>query len=295
MRALRAVWLLTLALAAGCRPTAPPPAPDPAPAALQMESDGNGPPLVLLGGGTDRPDAFAPHARLLATDFRVLRPLALRTERIRNQEPLPPGYSIRTESAALGLALDRLGVLGPVDLVGLSFGALVALDFALEHPDRIRSLVLTEPPAFCAVPPDELRADAQMRAMIELTRTLGPADEPTDDQLVQFLARLGRGTDAPPAPGQPGRADWDARRAALRVLAAVANHTDNPQRLRVFRRPVLIVTGANTVPFHRRINDRLAASLPAANRLELPGGHRASVTAPNDFVAKLRKFLATLI
>lgn len=296
MRRTTTCCLLLCSLAGGCGKTAPAgagaPTGEPTLPALQTFEDGQGPPLVMLGGGTDGAAAFAPHARALAQDFRVVRPQSLRLERAQANQPLPPGYSIKTESAALAGALDRLGVAGRVDLVGHSFGALVALDFALDRPDRVRTLVLIEPPAFWVVPPEELRADTEMRGMVELVRTFGPADEPTDDQFVRFQARLGRGGAKPLAPGEPGGEEWAARRAALRGLSAVANHADDPARLNGLRVPVLIVTGRDTVAFHRRINDILAASLPVVERVELLGGHRAPDTARDEFVAKLRAFLA---
>ncbi|MBC7676775.1 MAG: alpha/beta fold hydrolase, partial [Rhodoferax sp.] len=38
----------------------------------------------------------------------------------------------------------------PIDVIGHSFGATVALRMALERPDLVRSLVLIEPPLFAA-------------------------------------------------------------------------------------------------------------------------------------------------
>jgi pimeloyl-ACP methyl ester carboxylesterase len=185
MRATVAFWLLMFFLAVGCQEAStheqevPPQEP-----ALRTFIEGHGPPLVMLGGATEGATAFAPHAAGLAKDYRVVRPQSLRIERARGKQPLPPGYSIRSESAALARSLDQLGILEPVDLIGHSFGALVALDFALDHPDRVRTLVLAEPPAFWVVPPEEFRADEEMRGMVELLRTFGPAGEPTDQQVV---------------------------------------------------------------------------------------------------------------
>ena len=246
----------------------------------------------MLGGGTPGAEEFAPHARVLASEFRVVRLQTLNVDRAERGQPLPTGYSLKLESAAMARALGELHLDGPIDIVGHSFGALVALDFALDHPDRVRTLVLAEPPAFWAVGREELMATPDMRAMVELSRELDPVRDPSDQQLVRFRCILGSCGMTAPAAAAPGRDDWMARRAALRGLSAVANHVDEASRLSAFQHPVLIVTGAATVSFHRRINDILAAALPRAERAELPGGHGAVATAQDAFVTALRAFLA---
>ena len=97
---------------------------------LQAFSEGEGPPIIMLGGGTFGAAAFAPHAKILAKQFRVVRLQALNVEKSQEKEQLPPGYSVKLESAAMTRALDELGITTPIHLVGQSFGALIALDFA---------------------------------------------------------------------------------------------------------------------------------------------------------------------
>jgi pimeloyl-ACP methyl ester carboxylesterase len=132
------------------------------PIALPFFSEGQGPTLVMLGGGTTGAASLAPHAQELAKDFRVIRLRTLNIDRAQKAQPLPTGYSIKVESNAMARSLDQLCLTGPVNVVGHSLGALVALDFALDHPDRVRTLVLSEPPAFWVVPPDEFRASVEM-------------------------------------------------------------------------------------------------------------------------------------
>lgn len=263
-----------------------------APAYLQAMLEGRGSPLVMLGGGTVGAAEFEPHAHVLADDYRVIRLETLNVERSQTHEPLPSGYSIRTESAAMARTLDRLPIDRPVDLVGHSLGALVALDYALDHPHRIHTLTLMEPPAFWVVPAAELQQSADMRTMIELTRELRPDRAPTDDQLTRFRCALGKCVERPPRDDVASWQDWEKRRAALRGLSAAAEHTDDPERLKTLRRPVLIITGTQTVSFHRRINDLLASHLPLVERVELPGGHGAPSSAPDTFIAELKAFLS---
>ena len=253
--------------------------------------EGSGSPLVLLGGGTRGSAEFAPHVPLLTRKFRVIRVQTLNIARAQDRSPLPSGYSVKAESVALSESLQRIGLTSPVDLAGHSFGALVALDYALDHPDRVFSLTLAEPPAFWVVPTSELHATKDMRMMFELCLTLQPTIEPTDDQLLRFLCALGSCGLKPPAQSDAGWQEWAFRRSALRGLSAVATHTDNIDRLRRFNRPVLIVTGSETVSFHRRIDEILATQFPTAERLELPGGHGAVVSAPQQFVRGLTEFV----
>lgn len=58
---------------------------------------------------------------------------------------VPENYSLRRETQLLADSLAKSPVEGPLDLVGHSAGAQLALDFALDHADRVRSLILIEP------------------------------------------------------------------------------------------------------------------------------------------------------
>jgi pimeloyl-ACP methyl ester carboxylesterase len=263
-----------------------------APLALRAFTDGTGPSLVMLGGGTAGVTGFASHAADLATDFRVIRLQTLNVECAETQYALPSGYSIKAESRAMSAALDVIAPTERLDLIGHSFGALVALDFALDHQERVRSLVLSEPPAFWVVPNDEFRTSPDMQHMTALVRQFSPTHEPTDAQLVEFLRALGDYDTSAPATNDPRSAQWLRTRHCLRGLSAVPDHIDEVERLKSFRRPVLLITGANSPRFHRRINELLAAHLPLVERAELPGGHSAVNTARSESLVRVRSFLA---
>lgn len=84
--------------------------------------------------------------------FTVANPLARESTVVlydlrghgRSERP-PTGYTVDDMVADLDALLDALG-LGdrPVELVGTSFGGLLALAFAIAHPERVRGLALID-------------------------------------------------------------------------------------------------------------------------------------------------------
>jgi pimeloyl-ACP methyl ester carboxylesterase len=54
------------------------------------------------------------------------------------------GYTMEDSVADLTGLLDALDIAGPVHLIGNSYGGTIALDFAVEHPERVASMVLIE-------------------------------------------------------------------------------------------------------------------------------------------------------
>ena len=79
-------------------------------------------------------------------------------------------------------------------------------------------------------------------------------------------------------------------RNSLRGLYTVGDYDDDPARLRGLTMPALIVTGAQTVSFHRAINESLLRMLPRAEALELGAGHNSPAADPDHFVSKWQRF-----
>jgi pimeloyl-ACP methyl ester carboxylesterase len=256
--------------------------------AMRIERTGHGPPVVLIGGGLTGWASWEPHAERLAATREVIRLQLLSVQYGLEDRPLPDGYSIRAESRALAAALDAAEVTGPVDLAAWSYGALVALDFALDHPERVRTLTLIEPPALWTLP-DHGSALPDVRELEALTRVV-EGDDVSIDALVTFLNTVALVPPGVKPDSLPQWESWVRHRRSLRANTAPFVHSDDPARLRAFPRPVLLVTGEGTSPFLRAVHDTLAATLPDARVLELPGGHAPHLVAMDAFLEALAAF-----
>lgn len=112
---------------------------------VHYKEQGSGPALVLLHNSAMWQGVWDDWAPLLAGRFRVIRP------------DLPgfgatgptaaQDYSMDTLTEFVGDFLDALS-LREADIVGLSLGGQIAWRFALDHPERVRSLVLLNPTGY---------------------------------------------------------------------------------------------------------------------------------------------------
>jgi pimeloyl-ACP methyl ester carboxylesterase len=257
---------------------------------LRMQSDisGAGAPLVVIGGGLTGWASWKPLLPRLTPGRRVIVVQPINVEFGLESRPLPADYSVRMESGALKTTLDSLAVNTPVDLIAWSFGALATLDFVLSHPERVRSVVLIEPPALWVLP-DHGRAHQEVARLEKLVPS--PAAEVTEEMLESFLGLAGfvpPGGSARKLPQWPG---WIGFRRSLRNTPALFAHSDELSRVRNFNRPVLLATGTGTSPFLRDVIDTLGAAFPRARVIEMPAGHAPHLVSPDRFFGELKAFL----
>ena len=114
----------------------------PAGASVSYERYGSGPPLVLVHGG------FSDHH----TNWEFVRPffekqftVSAVARRGRGETDATHGHSLHDEGRDVVAVIRKLGQ--SIFLLGHSYGAQVALLAAAEIPDRVRKLVLYEPPS----------------------------------------------------------------------------------------------------------------------------------------------------
>jgi len=111
-------------------------------ATIHVRAGGSGPDTVLLHGYGETGDMWAPMAAALAPERRLIVP-DLRGLGLSSKPP--GGYDKKTQAGDLAGVLDTLGA-GQADLVAHDIGNMVAFQFAAQHPDRVRRLVLIDAP-----------------------------------------------------------------------------------------------------------------------------------------------------
>lgn len=251
---------------------------------LEHDQTGEGdPPLVLLPGGLTGWDSWLPLLPALAARRRVVR-----VQPITNAEGMAGRtgdgtYDAAVERESIGRTLEVVGV-EDMHLVGWSNGGRMALDFALAHPERIRTLTMIEPAAWWLVADTDESARRFAAFIIDCGgRELGAED------VEAFLRGAGVGgpdTDFKALP------QWDFWLSCRQVLSwcdeklarSAEAGIEGFERLDV---PVLLVRGRATAPWLRGVADVLAAGLPDATVVDLDGGHACLLESPDDFVAAL--------
>ncbi len=254
---------------------------------MQAEITGSGNPLVLVPGGLTGWASWEPHTKKLSKKRTVIRVQLIPVQYGLENRPLPSDYSINMESSALAATLDSLRYTAPLDVVGWSYGALTALDYALDHPDRIRTLTLIEPPAMWVLHATGRFDEAAQEEAAFFQAYHGDI---TEEMLAAFLQHAGLVRPGTSAREMPQWNDWVPFRQSLRANPYAVSHKDEGQRLKNFQAPTLLVKGTGSTAFLHRIIEGLSENMPQARVVEFPGGHAPHIVSMDAFLEALEQF-----
>ncbi len=251
---------------------------------------GSGTPVVVIPGLQGRWEWLRPGVEALAERHRVVA-YSLCDERASGFDcDASAGFDNYVRQ--LDAVFDRAG-LGSAVLVGVSYGGLIALEYAARRPGRVSDLVLAS-----ALSPDWV-PDARARFYLRAPRLLSPlfaATAPSrlgaeikaafphlGDRVRFALGQTVRVTRAPMCPSLM------ARRIRWAQAHAFAN-------LETIAAPALVVTGEpgldRVVPID--VSRRMLARMPAARHVVLNRtGHLGIVTRPRRFVEVVDAWLGT--
>jgi 3-oxoadipate enol-lactonase len=250
---------------------------------VYCETAGDGPPVILTHDGLAHRESWDAQFPAWSADYRVAR--WDRRGYGRSDQPEIEYSSADDLAWVAGHVADS-----PAVLVGSSFGALVSIRCALDHPQLVAGLVLVGP----------------IVTGLDFTE--------------HFLTRGGRGFPGPDATLTEHLAYWCetdpwfiawhsvAARQRLRELLAANPHNLRPKaaleraagepllgRLGEIPVPTLVVSGEDDIPDVHAHSGALAAGIQDAERVVLSGsGHLPHVEVPDAFNTTVLGFLAEL-
>lgn len=254
-------------------------------ARIYYEVEGSGEPVILIHAGIANLRMWDAEVAALRDDYRLIR---YDTRGYGRTETDAVPFSNREDISALLDHLDERSA----HVVGLSRGGMIALDYAIESPERVRSLVVAAGGVGGYESPED--ADA---SVFEVADNLVDAKdwEGIADWETAYWAD---------GPGQPtGRVDpavhaqvhgWILTNYRAEKEEGVPQPLDPPAvgRLSELQSPLLVMIGTVDEPGTRDACRHLAASVPGA-RLEVFEGaaHMLNLEQPERFHALLRQFL----
>lgn len=254
---------------------------------MQYKISGNGTPILLVPGGLTGWISWAPHSKILSENHTVIIVQLLNVQYGLDNRMLPEDYSVITESESLAETLDSLDYRTPIDIVGWSFGAFTALQYSLDHQERVRTLTLIEPPAMWVLRSNGIFDKPTQKEMNFFLTLHGNI---TEDMLADFLEHAGFTQPGQSARDLPQWNKWIDFRLSLRNSPAVAAYRDNIKRLQKFQVPTLLVKGTGSSVWLHQIIDVLAQNIPHSRVVEFPGGHAPHIVSQNDFMRELAMF-----
>jgi pimeloyl-ACP methyl ester carboxylesterase len=242
---------------------------------LPVAVAGEGAPVILLHGWTLDHRMWVPQIEGLMSELQLIMP----DRRGCGRATAPPDMAHEADDViaiADALAIDSFA------LVGLSRGAVVALDVACRFGSRLTGLVVSGAPLPALVPREEL-------IDLDRFRALAAAGDMATLR-AEWAGHPLMATHSPEAGALTAAmlADYDGRD----LLVASDPPGFPAEVLELLPMPVLSMTGAHDTPWRRACARALAAVAPRARHVEIAqAGHLANADNPDGFNAAVASFL----
>lgn len=255
---------------------------------------GDGPPLLILQGGSGNADGSEDLANQLSGDFTVI------TYDRRGLSRSTPIQAERYDIASHAADAARLiGALSdkPVFAFGSSIGALIGLELTAHHGAHVRTLIAHEPPVLQLLP--EVEREEALRRHTEVLETFQQDGIPVAMKLMVALSGVDINDREPEVPAAALAADpqiaalrfTDLRHFLTFDVPAVTRYQPDIAAFHAAGSRIIPAVGSSspaTMPYH--CATALAAAL-GVSVAEFPGGHSGYILRPKAFAAKLTELL----
>lgn len=251
--------------------------------AVHVEDSGSGPTILCLHGIGSSSASFAPQRDGLADEFRIL---AWDAPGYGRSADIDPGLDLNGYADAAAAVVEQYADGGPVHVLGMSWGGVIAVRLASRHPHLLRSLVVADSSRGSAADADKARAMRERAAQLAeqgndaFAAARGPrlVSSSAPDALVDHVVATMRDAIRLPGYGQ-----------AAEVMAA----TDLTTELAKIDLPTLVLCGDQDRVTGVAESQAIAGGIPDAVFVTLRGaGHLANQESPEAFNAWLSSFVS---
>lgn len=262
---------------------------------LNYREEGRNAPVVMVHGATCDHRIWELQREAVAASYRYLAP----DQRYFGATPWGDRggrYSLATHAADLAAFLRGLAV-GPVHLVGWSYGGGIALNLAVRQPELVKSLFLYEPTTIRTVVTDP----AALQAIAEDYQGAAPAlaafqaNDPAGAirLLTEWTHNLPAGAFAAAIPAWVRQICQENARTLPLLFAAPPPPPLTCAQLGRLRCPVAVAKGRQTRLFLNILADTVHRCIPGAQLLVIERAtHGGPYQNPAAFNAALLTFLA---
>jgi pimeloyl-ACP methyl ester carboxylesterase len=247
------------------------------------DTGGSGPPVIFSHGLFMDHEMFAPQVEALKSKYRCIT-WDERGHAGTASDTLAP-FSYYDSADDLAALMKHLGIERAV-LAGMSQGGFLSLRCALTHPERVRGLVLIDTQAG-QEDPERLKGHMQLADAW--------AENGLSDQLASIIEGIILGD------GWSGAGAWKDKWRRIRpvnmlgCMQTLASRDDVTGRLAEIKVPALVIHGDADAAIELALAEKLAAGLPDAELVVVPGaGHAANLTHPETVNPAIAVFLEGL-
>jgi pimeloyl-ACP methyl ester carboxylesterase len=248
---------------------------------VAYERIGDGPALVLLHGFTHDSRVWRPQLEGLADAFTVI---AWDAPGAGHSSDPPETFQIGDWADSLAHFLDAAEV-PRANLLGLSWGGLLAQEFYRSYAPRVRSLVLADTYAGWRGSLPEPVPEERLAACLR------DSSLPPNEFVPRYLP--GMFGESPPqeARDELARIMFDFHPAGFRLMATALAHADTRDLLPKIHVPTLLVWGDADVRSPMTVAHQMRDAIPGARLAVIAGaGHVSNLEEPAQFNAEVREF-----
>ena len=254
-------------------------------ARIHYRRSGNGFPVVFLHAGVADSRMWDPQATWLGRHFDVITP----DMRGFGDSDLPAGpWSPTSDVLAL---MDALGLRQAPHLIGCSIGGRTAIDFTLEHPDRVSKLVLVGAGVSGQTFGDENDDLYAEVAAAEKAKDLHALNEA---EMKLWLVGPGRAASHVDQRLRDLFLDMNGRSLQNDFEGSPMQTLEPPaiDRLGEIRSPTLVIVGDHDLPYIQKTADLLVSKIRGAHKAVIhDAAHLPNLEHPDRFNRLVLDFL----